>query len=71
MSYGILRQVAPCRRCGKLAGWYEKRVCKYLQFFEPDGESLDASNMERVRGGDVRYCMSCHANITDKIQRQE
>lgn len=63
-----LQQVAPCPRCGQSEGWYEKRVCKYLQYFEADGEVFDASNMERVSGGEVRYCMGCHRNITAQVQ---
>jgi len=65
---GQLQQVAPCPKCGSTAGWYEKRVCKYIQFFEPNGDSLDAGNMERVRGGDRRFCLSCSRDITDQIQ---
>lgn len=65
---GQLQQVAACPRCGALEGWYEKRVCKYLQMFEANGDSYEASNMERVRGGDRRYCMGCHKDITDQIK---
>lgn len=63
-----LQQIAPCPRCGQSEGWYEKRVCKYMQFFEANGEAYDASNMERVSGGKVRYCMGCHKDITAQVQ---
>lgn len=62
------QQLLPCSRCGQIKGWYEKRVCKYTQYFEANGESLDASNMERVRGGDRCYCNSCDKDITDQIK---
>jgi hypothetical protein len=61
-------QIYPCPKCGTLGGWYEKRVCKYTQYFEPSGESLDASNMERVRGGERCFCNGCNRDITDHIQ---
>lgn len=63
-----LNQVAPCPRCGALDGWYEKRVCKYVQMFDAEGEPYDATNMERVRGGDRRYCMGCQKDITAQVQ---
>ena len=65
---GTMQQVAPCPKCGSQSGWYEKRICKYIQFFEPNGESLDAGNMERVRGGDRRFCLSCSKDITAQVQ---
>ncbi|OKS78775.1 hypothetical protein PsaNZ64_00395 [Pseudomonas syringae pv. actinidiae] len=71
MDLRSFKQVAACPRCGQLAGWYEKRVCKYIQLFEVDGEAVDASNMERVRGGDRRYCAGCHKDITGQIQRAD
>lgn len=65
---GTLQQLAPCPKCGSKSGWYEKRICKYIQFFEPNGDSHDAGNMERVRGGDRRFCMSCSKDITHQVQ---
>lgn len=67
-SGGTLTQVEPCPRCGSQGGWFEKRVCKYIQFFEPNGEALDAGNMERVRGGDRRFCLSCTKDITSQVK---
>lgn len=46
-------------------------MCKYLQMFEANGDSYKASNMERVRGGNRRYCMGCHKDITDQIKMVE
>lgn len=63
-----LQQVAPCPKCGALDGWYEKRVCKYTQIFEANGEAFDASDMTRVRGGDRRYCNGCDRDITEQVQ---
>lgn len=62
------QQVEPCPKCGGKHGWYEKRVCKYLQFYEADGSAFDTSNMERIRGGDRRFCTGCHKDITDQIK---
>lgn len=70
-AQGIIQQVAPCPKCGDTAGWYEKRVCKYLQFFEPNGDVCDAGNIERVRGGDRRFCMGCNKDITGQIKMVE
>jgi hypothetical protein len=61
------KQRQPCSRCGELEGWYEKRVSKYLQFFDADGQSCYAGNMERVSGGTRCYCTSCHKDITDQL----
>lgn len=63
-----VQQVSPCSRCGCHQGWYEKRVCKYIQFFEANGEPFDAGNMERVRGGQRRFCMGCNKDITDQLK---
>lgn len=71
MSIKSLQQVAPCPRCGHLGGWYEKRVCKYTQIFEADGEAFDATDMTRVRGGDRRYCNECNRDITEQVQPVE
>lgn len=71
MDLRMLKQVEPCPRCGELSGWYERRVCKYIQLFEVDGTAVDASNMERVRGGEHRYCASCHKDITDQIKKAD
>ena len=65
---GTMQQIAPCPKCGAHSGWYEKRICKYIQFFEPNGDALDAGNMERVRGGDRRFCLSCTKDITAQVQ---
>lgn len=64
-----LQQVAPCPKCGASNGWFEKRVCKYTQIFEADGEAFDATNMERVRGGDRRYCNHCERDITEQVAK--
>lgn len=64
---GNLEQLSPCTKCGTQSGWYEKRVCKYLQFFDPNGIASDAGNMERVSGGQRRFCINCHKDITDQI----
>ncbi len=65
---GTLEQVSPCRKCNSLSGWYEKRICKYTQIFEANGDAFDACNMVRVRGGDRRFCVQCHRDITDLVQ---
>lgn len=65
---GTMQQVAPCSKCGSHQGWYEKRVCKYLQFFEANGAVYDAGTMERVRGGERRFCMGCNRDITNEIK---
>jgi hypothetical protein len=71
MDLRPFKQVENCPRCGERTGWYEKRICKYIQLFAAEGEAVDASNMERVRGGDRRYCASCHKDITGQIQRAD
>ncbi|MDU4254568.1 hypothetical protein [Pseudomonas sp.] len=63
-----LQQVASCPRCNLLSGWYEKRVCKYRQIFDPDGTPFDTSNMERISGGARRYCIECDRDITELVQ---
>lgn len=68
-SEGTWQQVEPCTKCGNHSGWYEKRVCKYIQFFDANGDAFDAGNMERVRGGERRFCMGCHKDITDQIKK--
>lgn len=65
----VLRQVAPCPKCGALDGWFEKRVCKYNQIYEASGEVFDATNMERIRGGERKFCNSCDRDITEQVQK--
>lgn len=62
-------QVAPCPKCGEAHGWYEKLICKYDQFYGPDGEAIDASTIQRVRGGERRFCVNCHRDITETVQK--
>lgn len=68
-SEGTWQQVERCTKCGNHQGWYEKRVCKYIQFFEANGDAFDAGNMERVRGGERRFCIGCNRDITDQIKK--
>ena len=62
------QQSAPCKKCGSQSGWYEKRVCKYLQFFDANGESFDTTNFERISGGKHCFCINCHKDITKQIK---
>ena len=62
-------QIAPCTKCGGTHGWYEKLICKYDQFYGPDGQASDASTIQRVRGGDRRFCVNCSRDITEIVQR--
>lgn len=60
-------QIAPCR-CGKLAGWFEKRIVAYEQFYLPDGEASHASDILLAhRGGVRKYCFECNRDITKLI----
>lgn len=65
------KQIAPCPKCGTTSGWYEKRISKYIQMFEPNGEAIDASNIERIRGGARCFCLSCDKDITNQVQLAE
>jgi hypothetical protein len=68
MKIAGLRQVDACPKCGAMEGWLEKRICKYTQIFEADGEPFDAVGMTRVRGGDRKYCAQCSADITSCVR---
>jgi len=62
------QQVEPCPKCGGRHGWYEKLICKYEQHYSADGIADEASTIERVRGGERRYCLNCQKDITDQIK---
>lgn len=68
MNISTLQQVNPCSKCGAHDGWLEKRICKYTQIFEADGDVFDSVGMTRVRGGDRRYCNGCNKDITEEIK---
>ena len=53
-----LVQLAPCPKCGKKVGWFEKLICKYDQHYGAGGESEGTTDFVRVRGGERRFCMS-------------
>ncbi|NVL49940.1 hypothetical protein F2S72_09325 [Pseudomonas syringae pv. actinidiae] len=60
-------QLAPCPKCGEQKGWYEKLICKYEQHYDAAGNADNATTIERVRGGERRFCVGCSCDITDLI----
>lgn len=62
-----LVQLAPCPKCGKKIGWFEKLICKYDQHYGPGGESEGTTDFVRVRGGERRFCMGCSFDITSLV----
>ena len=56
-----------CPKCGD-AGYFEKRICKYEQYFYANGSVMDASDIETIRGGERKFCAKCYRDITKQYK---
>ena len=52
-----------CPHC-QCDSYYEKRLAKYVQYFDYEGQTTDASEFQKVSGGKRKYCQDCHRDIT-------
>lgn len=62
-------QVTACR-CGKIHGWWERRVQNYRLVFHADGTFADAAGLDEdtyERGGVRKFCAECDRDITDRV----
>lgn len=60
-------QLKPCPKCKAKHGWFEKLICKYEQHYCADGTVDSATTIERVRGGERRFCCQCERDISDLV----
>ena len=60
-----------CPHCKSIDGYYEKRIVSYCQYFDFEGEIIDASEFQKVRGGKNKYCENCNRDITKHFESKE
>ncbi len=59
-----------CPKCKSDEGYYEQMVVSFTQEIDFDGEPIDASEFQRVRGGKRKYCLNCNKDITKHFPKE-